>query len=37
MIKKYSDNKLIALNMIWSMVAVAVNYAITFYPFQKTS
>ena len=31
MIKKYSDNKLIALNMIWSMVAVAVNYAITFF------
>lgn len=28
MIKKYSDNKLIALNMIWSMVAVAVNDVI---------
>ena len=31
MIKKYNDNKLIAFNMIWSIVAVAVNYAITFF------
>lgn len=31
MIKKYNDNKLIALNMVWSLVAIAVNYAITFF------
>lgn len=31
MIKKYNDNKLIVFNMVWSIVAVIVNYAITFF------
>ena len=31
MTEKNNDNKLIAFNMIWSIVEVAVNYAITFF------